>query len=313
MENTKTTMGGYRLDAEIKNVPVAFVNALRRILLSEIPVVVLNRVEILENTTSLTHEMLRHRVEMLPINVRPDELAVVRDTQVELKISATESSREVTTDDFTVTGPRKDVLLRDRDLNTPMYFLNVKPGQALHIRASLSLEPRGSSQVCVSTFMNHVDEEQRKTDRQLWIDNGRDPVEFDNHYYQRSYARDETGRPYWFDFTVESIGVLQAADLLQMAVKVLQSKIEEFAKAPILREEPNWYRIEVDGETFTIGQLVQEILYKSGGVDFVSLDMGHPLLPKLIIYFNTKQEPEKVVENFKAGALRLCENVLQSV
>lgn len=313
MENLKTTLRGYRLDAEIKNVPVSFVNALRRIALSELPVVVLRNVEILENTTSLTHEMLRHRVEMLPVNVRPDELSVVRETQLELKVSATESSRELTSEDFVITGPRKDILLEDRDLSTPMYFLALKPGQALHIRASLGIESRGSSHVCVSTYMYHIDEEQRKTDRGLWIDNGNDPVEFDNHYYQRSYARDENGRPYWFDFRLESIGVIKAQELLQMAVKVLQQKIEEFAKSPILREEPNWYRMELEGETFTVGQLIQELLYKGMLVDFVSVDMGHPLLPKLVVYFNTKIDPEKVVEKFKAEAVQLCENVLKSV
>ena len=35
MENVRTSLNGYRLDAEIKNVPVSFVNALRRILLAD--------------------------------------------------------------------------------------------------------------------------------------------------------------------------------------------------------------------------------------------------------------------------------------
>lgn len=35
MENVRTSLNGYRLDAELKNVPVSFVNALRRILLAD--------------------------------------------------------------------------------------------------------------------------------------------------------------------------------------------------------------------------------------------------------------------------------------
>jgi DNA-directed RNA polymerase subunit L len=48
-------------------------------------------------------------------------------------------------------------------------------------------------------------------------------------------------------------------------------------------------------------------------VDFVSRDIGHPLQPKLVIRFSTKQQPEKVLETFKREALELCENVLRTV
>jgi DNA-directed RNA polymerase subunit L len=71
--------------------------------------------------------------------------------------------------------------------------------------------------------------------------------------------------------------------------------------------------MEMEGETFTIGQLVQELLYLSGLVEFVSRDVGHPLAPKLIIHFNSKVAPETVIERFKTEALALCENVLKSV
>jgi DNA-directed RNA polymerase subunit L len=311
MENPKTSLNGYRLDCELKGVPVSFVNAIRRIALAELPVVIPSNVEVLENTTSLTHEMLRHRVEMMPINVRPEEVGVIRDTRLELKTGASDAPVEVTTDDFTIFGPRKDILLKDRDLGEPGYFLRLAPGQSLHIKANLSLGP--GSQVCISTFKNHVTPETLKIQRGIWIDNGKDPREFDSFYYQKYYERDEEGRPYWFDLTLESIGVVPAKDLLRSAVEVLKEKLTEVAKVPIQREEPGWYRLDVEGETYTIGQLAQELLYRDKNVEYVSRDIGHPLLPKLILRFNTKQPPEKVLETFKREALELCENVLRSV
>lgn len=315
MENTKLSLNGYRLEGELQNVPIGFVNGLRRILLAEIPTVVLANIEILENNTHMTHEMLRHRIEMLPVNVRPEESGVIRDTRVELKFGTTEDEGyDITTDDFMVTGPRKNVLLYDRDLDVPMLFMTMKPGQSIHIRATLSIETKGTSQVCVSTFKNHIDEEQAKTDRILFVQNGGDPREFDNFHIQRSYARDEAGRPYWFDLTIESIGVMKAKDLLKKAVEVFQGKITEWAKSPVLREESGWYRVETEGETFTIGQLIQELMYSGGLVEFVSRDVGHPLVPKLTIRFNTKTvQPDAVVERAKQEALALCENVLKSV
>jgi DNA-directed RNA polymerase subunit L len=311
MENAKTSLNGYKLECELKNVPVPFVNAIRRIALAELPVVTLTHVEILENTTVLTHEMLRHRVEQMPVNVRPEEVGVIRDTRLELKIGATDTPVEVTTDDFTVFGPRKEILLKDRDLQEPGYFLRLAPGQTLSIKATLGIG--SGSHVCVSTFRNHCDPEKLKTVRRDWEVSGKDVREFDGFYFQTFYERDENDRPYWFDLTLESIGVIPAKDILKMSVQVLKDKLVEFLKQPVEREEPGWYRIKAEGETFTLGQLVQDLLYRDKNVEFVSRDIGHPLLPKLVIRFQTKQQPEKVLETFKREALELCENVLRSV
>jgi DNA-directed RNA polymerase subunit L len=314
MENVKLSLNGFRLDGELKNIPIGFVNGIRRILLAEIPTVTLGHVEIVENNTHLTHEMLRHRIEMLPINVRPDETGVIRDTKIELRMSTAEDGYDVTTDDFVVSGPRKNVMLYDRDLDEPMLFMTMKPNQIVHIRASLLIETKGASQVCVSTFKNHIDPKQAETDRAIFIENGGDQRVFDNFLIQRSYARDDNGRPYWFDLTVESIGVTKASELVKKAVEVLQAKITEWAKTPVLREENGWYRMETEGETFTVGQLIQELMYAGGLVEFVSRDVGHPLVPLLTIRFNTKTvQPDAVVERAKQEALALCESVLQSV
>ena len=311
MENPKTSLNGFRLDFELKGVPVAFVNAIRRIALAELPIVTVANVEILENTTSLTHEMLRHRVEQMPVNVKPDEVGVIRDTRIELKTGATDSPVEVTTDDFTILGPRKEIFLKDRDLEEPGFFLRLAPGQTLTLKASLSLG--AGSHVCVSTFRNHCDPEKLKTLRANWEVSGKDVREFDGFYWQKFYERDENDRPYWFDMTLESVGVVPAKELLKLSVEVLKEKIVEFMKLPVQREEPGWYRIEAEGETFTLGQLVQELLYRDKNIEFVSRDIGHPLLPKLIIRFQTKQDPTNVLETFKREALELCENVLRSV
>lgn len=314
MENVRTSLNGYRMDADLKEVPIGFVNALRRICLADIPTVVLTNIQILENTTSMTHEMIRHRVEMLPVAAAAEEAAVLRDTKLELRFLSAPTEREVTSDDFVVTGPRKEILMHDRDLGTPMFFMLLKPGEALHIRANLGILTTGGSQVCVSTFKNKIDPKQAETDRKLYVETGGDPRVFDKFLIQRSYYKDETERAFWFEFAVESIGVLPAKDIVRKAAEILQGKITEWAKTPVLREENGWYRMETEGETFTVGQLVQELMYSGGLVEFVSRDVGHPLVPKLTIRFQTKTiQPEAVVEKCKAQALALCENVLKSV
>jgi DNA-directed RNA polymerase I and III subunit RPAC1 len=314
MENSKSSLNGYRLDFELKNVPVAFVNGLRRIVLSEIPTVVVRDVEILDNSSQLIHEMLRHRTEILPINVTAEDAATIRDTTLELRfLSDSKESREVSTDDFVVAGPKKNVILKDRDLGTPLVFMNLRPNEGVHIRAHLGIDIKGASQVCVSTFKNHIDENLAKLDKDTFVLEGGDPKVFDNHHIQRSYARDENGRPNHFDFSIESIGVMPAKDILRTAVGILQTKIEEWCKIEVLREDKGWFRIETESEGHTIGALAQSMMYNAGLVEYVSYEIPHPLLPKMVVRFNTKLSPEAVIGRFKQDAMALCESILKSV
>jgi DNA-directed RNA polymerase subunit L len=327
MESATISLNGFRLDTEFKNVPIAFVNGLRRILLAEIPTVVVRDVQILDNSTKMIHEMLKHRVEMLPVNVKPEEASVIRDTKIELRFfppATPDLTRkgpvEVTTDDFGVEGPRKNVLLKDRDLDEPLFFMRLQPSESIHVKASLGVETKNSSQVCVATFKNHIDPELAKLDKDSYVAvAGDDEAEratrakiFDNYEIQRSYARDDEGRPYWFDFTVESIGVTSAKDLLKQAATIYKKKIEDWCNNPIQREENDWYTIETEEEGHTIGALAQILIYNQK-VNFVSYRIVHPLLPKMIVRFNSKIAPEKVIEKFKSEAVALCESILKSV
>lgn len=322
MENIRISQDKFRLDAELKNVPISFVNGLRRILLSEIPTVVINNVKILDNTTQMTHEMLKHRVEMLPINVHPTEVETIRDAKIELRYLVSDQSREVTSDDFVVTGAKtSNVFLHDKMLGTPMYFMTLKPSESLHITANLGITTGALSQVCVSTYALHVDPQLAQRNKDAYVSKaGEDKkaqmlaaLEFDNLHVQRSYSVDPaTDRPNWFDIAIESIGVIPARDLLNMAAQVYKTKIEDWTKTPIQREEGSWYRMEVEGESHTLGALVQEIMYRSGLVEYVSYNIGHPLKPLLTIRFQVNTiQPDDVIERVKLEALALCDNVLK--
>lgn len=308
------SMNGYRMDAHMTNVPVAFVNGIRRILLAEIPTVVLRDIQLVDNNTKMIHEMLRHRIEMLPINVKPEEISTIRDTRIELRYFEPRKDHVViTTDDFVVAGPRKEVFLKDRELNTPMFFMKLAPTETIHIKAGLGIEMRGGSHVCVATYKNHIDPELAKLDKDSWMAVGGNPKVFDNFQIQRSFARDEQGRPTSFDFTVESNGVVLAKDLFKQAVEIFKNKIEEWTKNPVLREEGEWYSIETEEEGHTLGALAQFLIYSAGVADFVSYRIVHPLLPKMIVRFSTKKTPELVIETFKKDALALCDRALAAL
>ena len=298
MESFTLSKNGYRLDTEFKNVPVAFVNGLRRILLSEIPTVVVRDVQILDNSTKIE---LRYLPPATPDLTR-------------------KAAVEITSDDFVIDGPRPGIILKDRDLDEPLYFMRLQPTESIHVKASLAVETKGTSQVCVATFKNHIDQEIAKLDKDSYVapagddDNERAMLAkiFDNYEIQRSYARDDEGRPYWFDFALESIGVTPAKDLLKQAATIFKKKIETWCENPIQREEGDWYSIETEEEGHTIGALAQILIYNQK-VNYVSYRIVHPLLPKMIVRFSSKIAPEKVIEKFKTEAVALCESILKSV
>jgi len=228
---------------ELKDVPVQFANAIRRMLLNETPTVEITDVEILENTTLMPHEVMKHRVEMLPINVRPSEEDVVRNAKLLLRVPATDDPmRLLTTDDFVVESTRTDILLKDADLGTPMFFLKLKKGETVHLTGRLKVNPM-SSQVCVATYSYHVDEEKAKIDSERYEDKRL----FENFHKQLSFHVNEKGRPDWFDFTVESIGVIPPKELVVGCLTILERRADAWLKAAkegIVREsEPIVFRV----------------------------------------------------------------------
>ena len=309
IDNLKTSNRGYVLTCELRNFPVTFVNALRRNCLSSVPTVVLRDVEILENTTQLPHEMLKHRFEMLPVNVMPDDYATIRDAVIELNIK-TEKNQVVTTDDFVVHSAREKLLMKDRDLDTPLLFLKMRGGESVRIKGRLAVEVQSASQVSNSTTGWHIDPELAKNARKTWVEEGKDPREFDNLIIQRHYSRNSEGRPNWFDLSIESIGVLKCTDILKYAVTNLRKRLEDYMKEALenIRREQDEHSFTVSLEQggHTLGALLQEVIYYDKNVNFVSYDVSHPLRNTMVLRFNTPRSPESILRSAKEIIEEYC-------
>jgi DNA-directed RNA polymerase subunit L len=308
-----TQYGGFGLNFQIRGVPPQFPNAIRRILLNEMPVVEITDVQILDNTTLMPHELMRHRTEMLPVNVRPTEEDVIRDTRIELRFPQVTEPTIVTTDDFALSGSRSGILMKGRDLGTPLYFMKLKPGETVHLTARLTINPK-ASHVCVATYNIHVDEEKASVLREEHPDK----QTFDVFHRQRVIHMNEKGRPDWFDFTIESIGVVPAKDLLLESVAILKAKTIAWVKASkeaIVREaEPNVYHVISVVEGHTIGALAQIVAYETPDLcRVVSYDVPHPLRPEMKFRFETTKMPEEVLESIGKTIVGLCDATISSI
>ena len=303
IDNLKTSNRGFKLSCEVRNVPVSFMNAVRRTLLAGIPTVVIRDVEILENTSQMPHEMLKHRFEMLPINVSPEDTTTIRDAKIELRMLADTKDRLLTTDDFVVESGREKILMRDRDMDTPLVFLRLRKGEVVHIKGRLAVETTNVSQVCTATTSWKVDPELAKIDKKKYVEDGGDPRAFDNFYIQRSFSRDEHGRPNWFDLSVESVGVMKSRDILKYAISILRKQLDDYMKEAVenirREQEEGSYTITLEHGGHTLGAMLQEVIYSDQNVGFVSYDIPHPLRNTMVLRFHTKKAPETVLRTAK--------------
>lgn len=313
IRNIKTLNDGRDLTAELVHFPVGFVNAIRRILLSGIPTVVIRDVQILDNTTQMPHEMLRHRMEMLPVNVTPDESGVIKDAKIELRMPVIKEAKIVTTEDFTVESGREGILMKDPEFGTPCLFLKVRAGESVHMTGRLAVESEGVSQVETATTSWHVDPDMAKDQRKKYIQDHPEDKDadryFDNFLIQRCYSRDDKGRPNWFNLQIKSVGVLKARELLRLAVQILKKRIDEYVTLALKNikheKDDGTFSVTLDIGGHTIGVLMQEVIY-ADEVQFVSYDIPHPLKPEMVLRFNTKKAPEKVLETAKKTIEEYC-------
>lgn len=288
----------YDMKAEFLHFPVTFVNGLRRICMSEIPSVVLRDIEILKNTTQMPHEMLKHRLELLPIDIEPDNGDVIKNAKIELLCNPIpDKERYLTTDDFTVENGPKGLLMKDRDLKTPLLFLKVKKTEEVHVRAKLAIE--NVSQVCGFTYKFHIDEEREKVDKEKYIQDGGDERVFKNFYNQRSYSVDDTKRPNHIDFGLESVGILSCQTILKMGVQIFQKQCSEWIEEAldVIKRSDKEYSVTLQKGGHTLGAVLQEIIYHSQSTGFVSYDIGHPLKPALTLRFTTESKPEDILKD----------------
>jgi DNA-directed RNA polymerase subunit L len=299
----------FLLKTEFENFPVTFVNSLRRIVTSEIPVVVIRNVEVLANTTQLPHEMIIHRMSLLPVNVEHTETNIIRDAKIVLRQMPDSDAHELTTDDFAVESGRANILMKDRDLDTPILFVRVRKGEEIHVKGELAVEL--GSQVCNVSYKFHIDEERAKIDKQKFVEGGGDPRVFDNFHVQRSIAVDELGRPRWIDLGIESVGVLKSKDILKLAVDKLRKDIDKWHKDAVIVRGPeaNVFSVTQDFGGHTLGTLLQEVIYHGKAVSFVNYDVEHPLKPAMTLRFLSQMKPEDILKQAVNTIHEYCEIV----
>ena len=284
----------------ISNTNVSFVNALRRTILTHIPLCVFktspyeeNLCNIETNTSRLNNEILKQRLSCIPIHIK--DLENVENLQVEVDVeNTTESVIYITTGDFKIKDTLTDKYLSSDEVQkifppnefTKEYILfarlrpkiaNSIPGEKISFNCKLTTstaEVNGAFNVASTcTYFNAEDigkqnEEWAKYSKNLKgkskLGISKEKKNWFNHKAKKYYLKDT------FNFNLETIGIYTNIEIIKKACSILVDKLQTLETLFLNQENliekstaaiENCYTIKLLNEDYTIGKMIEYILH----------------------------------------------------
>ena len=288
----------------LSNVNVSIANALRRIILSDIPCVVFktipyenSKVNIEVNTTKFNNEIIKQRLSCIPIHISDKDFPI-DDYIVEIdKTNNTNTIDYITTEDFKIKnvklnnyvkeGTVQKIFPKNNITNRYIDFVVLNPkinetidGEQLKLSCKLAIGTSKEESMfnvvstCSYKFTQDpglVENEWSKREKIL-IKEGKikEELEFLKQDWllldaKRLYIKDS------FDFIIETIGIYENLKLVDLACNIMINKVNLFitsvqSNISLINESnttlENCYDIKLENEDYTLGKVLEYILYE---------------------------------------------------
>jgi DNA-directed RNA polymerase subunit L len=248
------------LSFTISNTDVSYVNALRRTLLSDIPIVVFkttpyeeNKAHIIANTSRLHNEIIKQRLSCIPICISEFEKMNLKNYLLELDVeNNTDTTLIVTTKNFKIRNLVTNAFLEDGQVrkifppfvapNGQEYFIDFLrlrpkisdeiPGEKIKLTCEFYVgTARDDSMFNVTGTCSYGAtpdpvkmNEQLEKEKQKWKDEGKD-IKFEAANWLLLEGLRHVIR-YSFDFVIQSVGIYDNEELIIKACNVLNAKLE---------------------------------------------------------------------------------------
>lgn len=240
-------------------VDVCVANALRRTILSEIPITAVftenykeNDCRIEKNTTRLHNELIKHRLSNIPVHVKDNSLLPGKYVLELHKKNDTQDTMFVTTEHFKIKNKENNQYLKEdkvheifpSNMMTNQYidFVRLRPsignipGEEIKLNADFSVhtakEDGGFNVVCKCAYGNTVDlekgtkmwEEKEKVLKSEEIDEKNIQFQKKNFYLLdiNKYFVENS-----FDFVLQSIGIYNNVELVKKACEIMVLRTTE--------------------------------------------------------------------------------------
>jgi DNA-directed RNA polymerase alpha subunit len=320
-----------RYTFDIQNVDIGVINAIRRIILSEIPVVgfdgeISPSLNVIANTGPLHNEFVLHRFGLIPIHMSEDDTETFNEDDYEFELKLTNKSvntLDVSSKDFQVRkndqplSPLEVAKLFPPDSITKDHILitRLRPEETIHVQGkaikSTASHHAGFSPVSLCTFSFVQDpNESSKANNVL--------------EKERAYMKNEYGDPTMVHFEIETETALKPKYLVHKAFEILLEKIQKILnnkESLQFTRTDNGGQFSFENEDDTLGNFLQSTMHdryirekrtatKDKIVSFVGYYCPHPLDKVMILRFNFEEDASASDEDYIDT---LCEHCNRSL
>lgn len=253
----------------IKNIDVSLANAIRRVILAEIPTIVFrtypyeeNKTNIIVNTCRFNNELIKQRLSCIPIHIKVSDFPI-DDYIIQLDVkNTTDNIIYVTTDDFKIKNIINDTYLSQeqrREIFPPNKITNDYivlarlrpqitqeiPGEHLKFESKLDYghaKENGSFNVVSTCYYTNTSDKVKVN--QVWNEKEKElqrkNTDLDEiNSIKHDWLHVDSKRifiPNSFDFTIKTIGIFTNMDIVNKACNIILNKLETF-KNNILTDE----------------------------------------------------------------------------
>lgn len=334
----------------IKGIPVSMANAIRRTVLSSVPVLAIDekKIKITNTSTSPLHcEYAAHRLSLVPVSTPPPPAAaaaaavnedrdeydylqelqeatygpppsdVVLEKRLAFKIHITNDTgaiKEVTTDDIKVfeMGIDATKTLRGQIFKDKFLITKLKPNEEFVCDFSLS----------TGTATEHARWQAVNTIAYRYlipdVDDNDSPetMTYDKVSLVQEQAWDKRGKgdPEGFMFYIEK-GVLPIGTVCKTALQIIADKISAFSKfvtskVAVADTKDKMLEFEYPNETHTVGNLIATYGLLLFPDAFVGYRITHPLENKILLRFNFKTGAAAAAA-YKENIEHICQKIIE--
>lgn len=254
------------LDSQYKftlvDVDVSLVNALRRTILSDIPITTIftenykdNDCRIDINTTRLHNELIKHRLSNIPIHIKDNTLLPGKYILELHEKNETSDTVYVTTEHFKIKNKENNQYLKEEKVHeifpanniTSQYidFVRLRPkmgnipGEEIKLTADFSVhtakEDGGFNVVCKCSYGNTVDIEEgtKKWEEREKALRSEELSEKDIQFQKKNFYLLDINKynvKNSFDFVIQSIGIYENVELIKKGCEILALNVTELVK-----------------------------------------------------------------------------------
>jgi DNA-directed RNA polymerase alpha subunit len=285
----------------LSGVNVSVANAIRRVILAEIPVVVFNTtknsetVTITKNTSRLNNEIIKQRLSCIPVYLSPDKS--IDDYIVEIDVENTTDTiiyvttrdfriKRISTNEYLTEKENNDIFPPNNITNCWIDFVRLRPkiseeipGEKLQMTATFSVaiakENYMYNAVSTCSYGYTIDEIEFKKQLELklkeWVDAGKSEkeIEYDAENWKllegkRVIKKDS------FNFIIETVGMYSNIDIVLKACFIMMKKIYNFKKllyddkihiVTAISTIKNCFDV-ISQEGYTLGKVIEFYMYK---------------------------------------------------